>query len=274
VSSLVSLAKASHAPPTVAVTALGTAVAVSSGRGFAGCVLVAVTLLVGQLSIGWSNDAIDAGRDATAGRSDKPVAAGEIGVRTVAVAASTALSVTLPLSLANGWRAGLAHLVVVAGGWSYNLGLKRTLLSWLPYAVAFGALPAFIVLGLDGAPWPRPWVLLAGALLGVGAHFLNVVPDLDDDLRAGVRGLPQRLGPRGARAGGAGLLAAAAAAVTFGPPGRVPGWAYAGFGAAVLLSVGAATLGREAGSKVPFLLALLTAVVAVALLVARGSSLV
>ena len=139
-----------------------------------------------------------------------------------------ALALCIPLSFANGLGAGLVHLVTVAGGWAYNLGLKRTVLSFVPYAVSFGALPAFLALGLDGHPLPRPWVVLAGALLGVGAHFLNVVPDIREDLDAGVRGLPQRLGERGARAGGALLLAAASAVVTFGPearcrPGRTPG---------------------------------------------------
>jgi 4-hydroxybenzoate polyprenyltransferase len=270
---LVALVRAAHAPPTVAVTALGTVVAASTGRGFAGCVLVAATLLAGQLSIGWSNDVIDAARDVAAGRLDKPIAAGEISKSGVAVAAAVAVALCVPLSLANGWRAGLAHLVVVAGGWAYNLGLKRTAFSWLPYAVSFGALPAFLVLGLPGSPSPPPWVLLAGALLGVGAHFLNVLPDLADDLAAGIRGLPHRIGERAARAAGAVLLAAAAAAVTVGPPGPVPGWAYAGLTAAVVLAAAAALLGRAPGSRAPFLLALLTAAVAVGLLVGRGSSL-
>jgi 4-hydroxybenzoate polyprenyltransferase len=273
VSSLVALVRAAHAPPTVAVTALGTAVAASTGRGFAGCALVAATLLTGQLSIGWSNDVIDTDRDVAAGRRDKPIAAGGVSRRSVAAAAAVAVALCIPLSLANGWRAGLAHLVVVAGGWAYNLGLKRTAFSWLPYAVSFGALPGFLVLGLPGSPSPPHWVLLAGALLGVGAHFLNVVPDLADDLAAGVRGLPHRIGEQGARAGGAVLLAAAAASVTFGPPGAVPAWAYVGLAAAVVLAAAAAVLGRVPGSRAPFLLALLTAAVAVGLLVGRGSAL-
>ena len=188
------LLRAAHPEPTAAVTALATAVAASAGRSAAGCLLVAATILTGQLSIGWSNDVIDARRDIAAGRRDKPIAAGEISSRTVAAACAVALALCIPLSFANGWRAGLVHLLMVAGGWAYNLGLKRTVFSFVPYAVSFGALPAFLALGLDGHPLPEPWVVLAGALLGVGAHFLNVVPDIEDDLDAGVRGLPQRLG--------------------------------------------------------------------------------
>ena len=265
------LLRASHPEPTVAVTALATAVAASAGRDLAGCILVAATVLTGQLSIGWSNDVLDARRDTEAGRRDKPVAVGAISSRAVVAACAAAVVLCVPLSLAHGWRAGLAHLVSVAGGWAYNLGLKRTLLSFAPYAVSFGLLPAFIALGLDGSPAPLTWVVVAGALLGVGAHFLNVVPDVADDLAGGVRGLPQRLGEHSARTGGALLLAAAAAVVTFGPPGSVPTWAYAGFSLAVVLSVLSAALGRGVGSRTPFLLAMLTAAVAVGLLVGRGA---
>ena len=43
---------------------------------------------------------------------------------------------------------------------------------------------------------PPPWVPVAGALLGVGAHLVNALPDLADDAATGVRGLPHRLGAR------------------------------------------------------------------------------
>ena len=41
-----------------------------------GCVAVAVAVLAGQLSTGWSNDWFDAGRDTAVGRTDKPIVAG------------------------------------------------------------------------------------------------------------------------------------------------------------------------------------------------------
>ena len=98
------------------------------------------------------------------------------------------------------------------------------------------------------------------------------MPDVEADRRAGVLGLPQRLGADRARTGGAVLLAAAAAVVTLGP-GDPPVWALAGLAAAVALAATAATAGRGAGSRLPFLLALATAAVTVALLVGRGSDL-
>ena len=265
------LVRAAHPEPTVAVTALATAVAASSGRGPVGTLLVAVTVLTGQLSIGWCNDVVDVRRDQAAGRADKPVATGAVRRRTVAIACLLALGACVPLSFANGAAAGVAHLLVVAGGWAYNLGLKRTPLSVVPYAVSFAALPVFVALGLPGAPSPRPWVVVAGGLLGVGAHFLNVVPDVEADRAAGVLGLPQRAGAVWSGRIGALLLATAAAVVTFGPGGRVPRWSLAGLALAVVLAL-LAGLPARAGSRRPFLLALGSAAVAVVLLVGRGSA--
>ena len=60
--------------------------------------------------------------------------------------------------------------------------------------------------------------------------------------------------------------------MTFGPEGEVPTWAYAGFALAVVLSLLAAIAPARLGPRSPFLLSLLTAAVAVALLVGRGGA--
>jgi 1,4-dihydroxy-2-naphthoate octaprenyltransferase len=41
--------------------------------------------------------------------------------------------------------------------------------------------------------------MAAAALLGVAAHFANVLKDLAQDLTSGIKGLPQRLGKRYSR---------------------------------------------------------------------------
>jgi 4-hydroxybenzoate polyprenyltransferase len=259
--------------PSIAVTVLATAVAAAAGRSGAGCVLVAAAVLTGQLSIGWLNDLLDRDRDRAAARRDKPLVSGLVSPREVTVACAVAATACVPLSLASGWRAGVVHLVAVGGGWAYDLGVKRTVLSWLPYAVSFGLLAAFLTLGLAGHPGPPWWMVTAGALLGTGAHFLNVVPDVDDDLEAGIRGLPQRLGAaRSAVAGGV-LLAAAVVVVTVGP-GRPPWWAWAGSAAACGSAVAAGVVGAAGTARrTPFALAVATAAVAVVLLVGRAPQL-
>ncbi|WP_440099179.1 UbiA family prenyltransferase [Streptosporangium sp. H16] len=255
----------------MAVTALVTALAVASGRDAAGCALVAAAVLAGQLSIGWCNDAVDAARDAAAGRTGKPVASGAVGVRTVWVAALSALALCVPLSLASGPAAGAVHLAGVAAAWAYDLGLKATALSWLPYAVGFGSLPGFVTLGLPGHPWPAWWAVTAAALLGCGAHLANVLPDIPADLAGGVRGWPQRLGTVRVRLLIPLPLLAATALLVFGPPEPPGAGSWAALAAAGVFTAGGLALGRGS-SRVPFAMAIAVAAVDVALLLARGTA--
>jgi 4-hydroxybenzoate polyprenyltransferase len=187
---------AAHPGPSVAVSALTAALATALDLGAARTALVTAAVLAGQLSIGWSNDLLDARRDRAVLRTDKPLATGVLSTRAAATACGVAVVLTVGLSLACGLVAGLLHLALVAVGWTYNLGLKSTAWSWLPFAVAFGGLPAFVWLAGDPGTAPPLWLPVAGACLGTGAHLLNVMPDLEDDARTGVRGLPHRLGPR------------------------------------------------------------------------------
>ncbi len=188
------LAASCHPVPTVAVTVMSTVLVAAAGNRLWACVVAAAAVLTGQLSIGWSNDAIDASRDRRAGRTDKPVARGDLSLRAVWVAAAMAVIAAVPLSLVLGWRSGLVQLSVVGWGWLYNWWLKSTPLSALPFLFAFGGLPAIGTLALPGHCWPPASTLAAAGLIGVAAHFANVLPDLDDDRHTGVSGLPHRLG--------------------------------------------------------------------------------
>lgn len=272
------LVRACHPGPTAAVTMLTVLLAVSSDlgstvrtpAGVAGVLqtgpalvlLVSAAVLAGQLSIGWSNDLLDAQRDRRAARRDKPLALGSVPTRTVRSAAAMALVATILLSAALGWRAALVHLVLVVGsGWAYNLGLKATVWSWVPYAVAFGSLPAVVWLAGAERALPPVWMSVVGALLGVGAHLLNVLPDLVQDERAGVRGLPHRLGERRVRILGPLLLLCGSVVVTLAPAGPAPWWAW---GLLVLCLVLAAVAWSTRG-RMPF-----TAAIGIALLDVAG----
>jgi 4-hydroxybenzoate polyprenyltransferase len=191
------LVRACHPEPSVAVTVLAGLLGVATDLGPGQLALLVPAVLSGQLVIGWSNDLLDARRDRAVGRTDKPLATGDLEAALVVRALALAAVACLLLSLLLGWRPGLVHVVLLVGsGLAYNLGLKATVWSWLPYAVAFGSLPAVVTLSAEDAGWPPVWMMLAGAALGVGAHFVNTLPDLADDERTGVRGLPHRLGAR------------------------------------------------------------------------------
>ena len=258
--------------PAVAVTVFVTALAGAAGRGVTGSAAVAAAVLAGQLSIGWCNDAADARRDTVCGRRDKPVATGELPPRAAAVAAGAALGLCVPLSLLSGTTAAAAHLGGVAAGWAYNLRWKHTVLSPLPYAAGFGSLPAFVTLGLPSPSWPPWWAVTAGSLLGVGAHLLNVLPDIEDDLATDVRGLPQRLGRPACRWLAPFVILTAVGLVVAGPPGTVEmsGWVLAAVAGTVAVAATAVTSG--AGDRWPFRASIGVAGIAVAQLLLQGSA--
>ncbi|MFE2302881.1 UbiA family prenyltransferase [Streptomyces sp. NPDC059445] len=259
------LARACHPGAVLAVTSLTAALAVISGRGPAGCVLVWAAVLAGQLSVGWCNDAFDARRDIAAGRRGKPVVDGAIGAGRVWTAAYAALALCVPLSLLCGLGAGAVHLTAVGAAWAYNLRLKTTRWSWAPYALGFAALPAFVRLGLPGHPWPPWWVLGAGALLGIGAHLGDVLPDIRGDLATGVRGWPQRLGPDRARLLLPVPLVIASALLALGPAGPPGRRAVTALVLVLLVAVTGTVLGRRR-ERLAFVTAVVVAAVDVILL--------
>jgi 4-hydroxybenzoate polyprenyltransferase len=136
-----------------------------------------MTLL--QLGIGTVNDIVDAPRDA--GRKpDKPIPAGLVGraaATGVALVAFVAgVAVAAPVSVA---LSGLA-LAVIGIGLAYDLRLKGTAWSWLPFAVGIPILPVYGWLGAVGT-LPAgfgllvPVAVIAGAALAIGNALVDVV---------------------------------------------------------------------------------------------------
>ncbi|HYS38427.1 MAG TPA: UbiA family prenyltransferase, partial [Pseudonocardiaceae bacterium] len=211
------MVRACHPDACAAVAAVAVLLGIAMGGSAVRVVLVGAAVFVGQLSIGWLNDYLDAPRDIVAGRTGKPIVAGQASRRAVGLAAVVAGVCCVPLSLSVGLVAGAVHLVAVAFAVAYDAWLKSTAVSVLPYLVSFGLLPVFVVLA-EGhrVVW---WLPTAGALLGAGAHFANVLPDLAGDMATGVRGLPHRLGVRISRWCAVLLLMGAAAVLVVGPVG-------------------------------------------------------
>ncbi|GAA1975283.1 UbiA family prenyltransferase [Isoptericola halotolerans] len=265
------MAAATHPAPAAAVTLFAALLAVEVATSPGGALVVTAAVGAGQLSIGWSNDWLDAARDRQVGRSDKPTVSGRVSPATLRTAAFVALAVSTVLGFGVGVVAGLANLGVLAGGWTYNLWFKRTVLSWLPYAVAFGLLPAFVVAGGGGDQVVAGWAVLAGALLGVGAHVANVLPDLDDDAATSIRGLPHRLGRRTSSAIAPLVLAAGSLVTYLGPAGTPSATRSVLTVLALALAVTGGVLGVvRPRSRAPFLLSMAVAGLCVVQIVAAG----
>src|SRR4029077_466019 len=103
----------------------------------------------------------------------------------------------------------LALLLVGLGtacGWAYDVWLKATPLSFVPFAVAFPLMP-FWIGALAGRPLPSLVVLfLGGGPLATAIHLADAIPDRDRDQESGLRTLAVALGKPGAEMAAAGLL--------------------------------------------------------------------
>lgn len=266
--------EATHTGPTVAVVTFTVALALAVGLGWR-TLLVAAAVLTGQLTIGWVNDVTDADADRRARRTDKPLVRGTVTRAGLLVGIAVALVLTVVLSSLLGWRAGVAQLVGVACGWAYDLGIKRTPASPLPYLVAFALVPtSVVVLALPGDRWPDQVVVVASGLLGASAHFTNAIKDLEADALTGVRGLPQRLGARWSGVA-SGVLLVAGSALLLSTGGRLPVAAVVLAAAAALVALGYAVplvLGRPAQRA--FALNVLAVGLLVAAVVTSGSRIV
>ncbi|GIF09106.1 UbiA family prenyltransferase [Actinoplanes siamensis] len=257
------LIRSSHPEPGAAVTAAMTLLALGAGHRGRSLLCVALAVAFSQLAVGWVNDWLDADRDSRTGRRDKPIARGAVSRRTVGVSGFIAALAAPAAAIPLGPAATVTIAVATLFGLLYDWPLKSTPFSVLPYLVAFGLLPVFVVIALPGHPAPPLWLVAAGALLGAGAHFANVLPDLDDDAATGVHGLPHRVGAGGSRLAAAALLLGATVTLVLGPPGAPSwsGWA-AGATAVVVLPIGWYAATRSRGRPV----ALFRAVIVVALI--------
>ena len=263
-------ARSCHPLPTLAVTLVITAFAWSVGWRLPGIATLMAAVAVGQLSVGWGNDAHDARLDASAGRRMKPTVSGAVTPRALWIAAVCALVLSMVLSwTAAGVLGGSFHVFSLAMAWFYNAVLSRTTWSWLPYALAFGAVPPFVTYGLDGSP-PAAWMVAAFAIIGVSAHLANALPDIDTDREVGLDGLAVRLGARGSRLACWVLLAVGTtllAVVTFGARPMLAGIAIMTY----LLAMAVSLRSRRGSADFHALIVVVVVDVAV-LVVAAGSA--
>jgi len=167
-----------------------------------------VTVLATQFSISAMNEWADRDRDSRANRR-RPVALGLISPQTALALALVFGLAALPGALSFGVT---SLLLVIAGlgiGWVYDMVLKPTPLSFLPFAVAFPLLLFWV-----GTIARRPgasllFLFVAGAPLAIAIHLADAIPDRDMDRDVGVYTLAVALGrPASEVATALGLLVA------------------------------------------------------------------
>ena len=193
VTTIIGLLKASHFGPTVVVVSI-TYVLARIQFSASDSLFIAFAILLGQFVVGWSNDLIDFPMDKAAMRMKKPLVAETISERTLRVSIFIALTGALIVSLISplGVSGTTIHFLGLLSAVAYNLKLKSTLFSVVPFMFSFGALPWAIYAAAGESP--PSWMVLAFVLISSAFHFLNVIKDMDTDISQNVMGLPQVLG--------------------------------------------------------------------------------
>ena len=193
--SLRAYARAAHFGPTMLITTISFLLAVQlwwEGPAY----VIAFTVFLGQLLIGWSNDIYDYQDDLKHNRVNKPLVSGQLQIEDLKKATFILLPIAVIANLLGplGLKGGAVYLLGVGCGIAYNFYFKFRITSPLVYFIALAALPASIFYAVDRNP--PLWVLASSSLLGVAFHFANVLKDLSADRDSNIGGLPQRLGRR------------------------------------------------------------------------------
>jgi 4-hydroxybenzoate polyprenyltransferase len=194
VSRLAGLLRVAHPFPST-LDAIVTGVLASVAGGSPGVVVrLALAMLVIQSGIGALNDAVDAPLDAGA-KPSKPIPAGLVSRADATLASWVLAGAGLALAASVSPAAFVLGLAGGSVGFAYDLRLKGTAWSWLPFAAGIPILPLFAWVGAVGTV-PLPVIVLALIAVPAGAAIAvaNALPDLERDELVGVRSVATMLG--------------------------------------------------------------------------------
>ena len=190
---LAALVRLAHPLPTLLNALVAAALTTTAGGSASQAALAAITMLGVHTSIGAMNDLLDQAGDA--GRAEKPLVGGNVSPREarvmVIVAATAGLAAASALS-------STSLAIAAAGatlGYLYNAGIKRTPISFLPFALGVALIPAFSW-SAAGAPLPTAIATLCLIALPGGSALAlqNALADRELDKSVGANGAVVRLG--------------------------------------------------------------------------------
>jgi len=167
---------------------------------------VTLALMFAQAASGVMNDLFDVDLD----RAAKPWRALPAGLVSARQAEALAAAFILAAVVTSALVSAASCLFLCAGialSGLYSGWLKRTCLSWIPYAVVYPSLPVWVWISLGAFQVSILAIYWAGLALALGIHLVNQLRDYDEDEWQGVRGFVHCLGKPKAIAGCWALLA-------------------------------------------------------------------
>lgn len=192
---LVDLIRLLHPGPTtlnaIAAFALSTVAGADALRAFG----AALVMFGAHGFIGALNDVVD--REVDRGRPEKAIAARRISVGAGVLAAAISATIGAAAAALLGTSTLAIAIVGMCLGAAYDLGLKRSALSWIPFALGVALIPPF-AWAVAEAPLPATiaWLSAASVCGGAALALQNGLADRAIDSAAGSRGVVVRLGDR------------------------------------------------------------------------------
>lgn len=150
---------------------------------------------LGQACVGMTNELLDLPQD----RLVKPHRPLVDGRASPAIARTLAWGVglgSLFLGLTFGWVGVLFSILGTGAGLLYNIWLKGTVMSWLPYAVSFSLLPVWPFVAFDNWKPALAWIWLLILPVSIVLNIAQSLSDIDDDKTLGIDGLAGYFGRR------------------------------------------------------------------------------
>lgn len=185
-----------HPFPVTMVVAFATLLAVATARATldpSRLVRAILTLFFSQAVVGISNDYHDRTLDFQ-GQPQKPLANGSVAPKEAMALIVIAFLLMLALAFSIGPIVLALALAGTMAGLLYNLVLRGTPFSWFPYVLGFTILPVAVWVAMERFD-PRQLALIPiGIPLLIGVHLAQTLPDIESDLRVGIRGLSVSLG--------------------------------------------------------------------------------
>ena len=157
--------------------------------------LLGLAMFMLQASIGTLNDLVDLERD-RGRKTGKPLPRGLVSIGAARSIFAGSLALGLLLSVLAGFAVAGVALLGLAAGYAYDLRLKTSPWSWLPFAIGIPLLPVYAWLGATGRIPGAFLVLVPLAVLGGAA--LALANELADDERDRGAGVETAVGALGA----------------------------------------------------------------------------
>lgn len=180
---LAGLLRMTHFFPNVMVLTATLVLELIASRGSLEISLIVRVWLVvmcGHCAIGITNDYLDRDRDAIA-QPYKPLPSGLVSVAFTRNVIIILLVAEIVVAVSLGVGPALLAVVATASGMLYDLYLKDSYLSWVPYLLSFTTLPLFIWAGLRQFDARLLWMYPPATLLFIGVNLANSLPDITSD---------------------------------------------------------------------------------------------